>query len=857
MKRFTLLVVPHTHWDREWYAPFEVMRARLVRMMDRLLDVLEAHPEIPCFLLDGQTICVDDYLEVRPEQRPRLEKLVREGRLVVGPNYVLPDEFLIGLESHIRNLMLGIRSARQLGACMMVGYFPDAFGHIAHMPSILRGFGIDAAVIWRGVGPEVTTSEFRWTAPDGSQVLALYLPYGYALAVDLPQEPHHLKERLSYIWRQLAPLATTPIVLAPNGNDHRGIQEDIGQVVQVANQVLEEGEVAIGHYGQAAEAIIAALGEKIMSLPLVEGEFRSSRWSHVLPGVLSSRIWIKQRYQECEDLLVRWAEPMLVWAQLLSSVSSCTFSTERALLAYAWKLLLQNAPHDSVCGCSVDEVHEEMKVRFQRCEQVAGYVLGRALREVAEAASPQDGVHLVVFNSEGGPRTDVVVASVPTHRGELPTSAWDAEKGVPVPLQLLSVNEAASQATVALLAPSVPGYGLRAFRLAYGDYPRPSAKSDRTIENEFFLVEASPEDGTLFITHKATGHRWTGLNRFVDGGDWGDEYNYAPPRDDLMVDSPSAPPTIEVVEAGPVRWALQVSMVYSLPASSHQERRSEERVDCPLVSRIYLYPNVPRIDIETEVDNRAQDHRLRVHFPTGLKAQEVLVDQHLGVIRRPVELPPPWPTDMEAPIATQPQKAFCAVEENRLGLLVANCGLPEYEAIREKDGTITLALTLLRCVGWLSRPNLYPWRRGPAGPTLATPGAQMLGRWAFRYSIIPYSGSLEEAIPLAFAFLRPMRGVTVREGRGKLPQAFSLLEVTPSQVVVSAIKLSEEGDGVVVRLYNPTFRPLWAHVRLFGHRGQVEEVSLGEEYLGPTLADKGELEAIVRPNEVRSFKFRR
>src|SRR3989337_2415308 len=182
------VVVPHTHWDREWYLPFEAFRARLVRMMDALLELLDRDPEYKHFVLDGQTIPLDDYLEIRPERRPDIERLVKAGRLLIGPGYVLPDEFLIGGESPIRNLQSGIRSAKAYGGAMMVGYSPDAFGHTAHLPAILRGFGIGTVAIWRGVGREATTSEFRWTSPDGSEVLVLHFPYGYGLMATLPTE---------------------------------------------------------------------------------------------------------------------------------------------------------------------------------------------------------------------------------------------------------------------------------------------------------------------------------------------------------------------------------------------------------------------------------------------------------------------------------------------------------------------------------------------------------------------------------------------------------------------------------------------------------------------------------------------
>ena len=182
----TLTIVPHTHWDREWYQPFQEYRIRLVQLTDRLLDLLAQDPEYLHFTFDGQTIILEDYLEIHPEQEETLRRYVREGRLLIGPWHILPDEFLVGPEATIRNLMLGDRISRRFGFKMDVGYIPDPFGHISQLPQIMRGFGLDAVVFWRGVGE--AHNEFRWAAPDGSEVLVIHLRDGYGNAAHLPDE---------------------------------------------------------------------------------------------------------------------------------------------------------------------------------------------------------------------------------------------------------------------------------------------------------------------------------------------------------------------------------------------------------------------------------------------------------------------------------------------------------------------------------------------------------------------------------------------------------------------------------------------------------------------------------------------
>lgn len=856
----TLVVVSHTHWDREWYDPFEVMRARLVKMIDRLIQFLDETPSFPCFVLDGHTLCLEDYLEVRPERREDIVRLVQSGRLVIGPNYVLPDEFLIGTESWVRNLMLGLRAARAFGPPMLVGYSPDAFGHIAHLPAILRGFGLDSVVIWRGVGEEADTNEFRWAAPDGSEVLAIYLRQSYSFGRDLPSEPHALETRLRAALDQLAPHAPTPYMLLPCGDDHRPPQEDLPRIVELANELLPDVRVVQADYATYARWVRESLGEDLQSLPRLEGEFRSGRRSNVLAGVLSARMWIKQRYQECEDLLARWAAPFSAWAHVLESFNGGLLRrpADHALLDYAWRLLLQNAPHDSICGCSVDQVHEEMRPRFDRAQQLGEGVLKEALGVLAGcAAPPRSDAYVVVFNSESGPRDDFCALWLPLTGGQ-PPEALEGPRGERVPVQVLALERERGRALVGFVAPDVPGYGLRAFRVLGGSPWTPTLPRDATvIENEFFRVEADRGSGALTVLDKRTRRIYRGLNRFVDGGDAGDEYNYAPPRVDRLVDRPSSSARVTVLERGPARWTMEVRMVYAIPASLDGEGqgRSRETVECPIRTRVYLYAGVPRIDIETEVENRARDHRLRVHFPSGLRAEHVWAEQHLGAVRRSIDLPPHLPTDCEVPVGTQPQKSFCAVEEDGAGLMVANRGLPEYEALREGDGSVTLALTLLRCVGWLSRPDLSPWRRGPAGPPLPTPAAQMLGRWTFHYSIIPYAGAWEEAMVHAHRFARPMRAVCPRQGNGLLAVHTALVEVEPSQLVVSTVKLAEDGGGVVVRVYNAACRPISGRPRLFAGTGKVEEVDLNESPIAPLPTEEGWVQVEMRPNQVRTYLF--
>jgi len=872
----TLVVVPHTHWDREWYLPFEAVRARLVRMMEALLDLLDRDPEYRHFVLDGQTVPLDDYLEIRPERRADIERLVRDGRLLAGPGYVLPDEFLIGGEAHIRNLMTGIRSARAYGRAMMVGYAPDAFGHIAHLPAMLRGFGIDSVLIWRGVGAEATTSEFRWAAPDGSEVLAVHLTHSYGLLPAVPEDPEALRGLLGNIRGMLEPFATTRYVLVPNGTDHLPAHTGLSGFIAHANELLEDAEMVHGDYPSFVEKVRGELGEDgYGKLPRLEGEFRSSQRSNVLAGVLSTRMWLKQRYQQCEDLLARYAEPLSAWRRVLEEgpEDQTGDGATRGLLRHAWQLLLQNGPHDSVTGCSVDAVYDDVAARFNRCEQIAESLIYDSLRYIADGAAGPGENSVIVFNPENGPRTDFCTIRLPVEGRNRPVRLV-AEDGMEVRPQAIergghSPLDARERVVYGFVARDVPGCGYGTYRVEYDDRVWTVVESwpgeeeevqPRSIENEYFLVTAVP-DGTLSITDRRDGRAYRGLNHFVDEGDRGDEYTYcAPDRDEVMDRSSigtTGGPEIRLIEEGPARHTVEMRLSYSLPASLTEDRedRSSAVVDCEIVSRVSLYPGVPRIDIETEVENRAKDHRLRVHFPTGIKADPSHAEQHFGVVSRPIGVPEHDDTWFETPVATYPQKAFVDISDGEHGFMLANRGLPEYEALEEADRTITIALTLLRCVEWLSRDDLST-RRGHAGPGMHTPGAQMQGRWKFQYSLIPHEGGWENAYSHAHRFVRPLRAVRTSRGDGTLPESGSLVEIEPREVVLSALKLAEDGDGVVARVYNIASGLVDARLRLLLSFERVERRDLNEENPEAVEIQDGAVRLQLRSNEIATLKFR-
>jgi hypothetical protein len=418
-----ITLVPHTHWDREWYEPFEVFRAHLIEMLDEALDELERDPRLS-FTLDGQVALVDDYLELRPTAEPRIRALVEAGRLFVGPWYTQADTLLADGESLVRNLAFGMRRAEVLGGAMRVGYMPDQFGHAAQLPQLFRLFGIDGAVLWRGVGPDRPPHAFRWIAPDGSEVVALWLQDGYGSGRRLPSDPQGFADAVERTLERLGDWIGEMPILFPVGDDHVRLATWLPDAA-AALQARHPGmEVRIGGYHDHLPR---------MGSPkhVVRGEMRSPAFAPVLAGVASARIREKQAAARATTLLIRHAEPLMTMARLAGGSGSAVSE----LIRRAWKQLFHNHAHDSAAGCGIDEAHEDVKARYRWAEQLAIVARNQSLAQLRVELPSAPG-SLVAFNP--GPRaaTIVVETTVPVALADGPLAARGSD-GILRPVQLL------------------------------------------------------------------------------------------------------------------------------------------------------------------------------------------------------------------------------------------------------------------------------------------------------------------------------------------------------------------------------------------------------------------------------------
>lgn len=412
-QRTVVHLVPHTHWDREWYEPFQTFRLRLVDLVDELLVRMESDPRLR-FTLDGQCATVDDYLEIRPEAEPVIRQLVRDGRLAIGPWQILMDEFLVSGETIVRNLEFGWARASELGAAMPIGYLPDMFGHIAQMPQILRRAGIERAVVWRGVPSAIDRDSFTWSSPDGSAVQADYLPDGYGNGAALFDVPGVVGSKLSAFVRASAGFYGERSVLAMYGTDHAVPTPRLAELVEVVNAERDDLEVRIETLAEyvardAASDVRNGLPEGDAGQPAWAGEMRSAARANMLMSVTSARMDVKAAAARAERLLERYAEP-------LSALHGVTWPERQ--LEVAWRRLVDNSAHDSICGCSHDAVHAQVLVRYAEAEQLGHGVLARTLAGISARVGRNRSA---VINPSPADRHDLVELdlSIPSEWNEI------------------------------------------------------------------------------------------------------------------------------------------------------------------------------------------------------------------------------------------------------------------------------------------------------------------------------------------------------------------------------------------------------------------------------------------------------
>lgn len=872
--KYKIHVVSHTHWDREWRLTFQEFRMKLVDCIDHLLDIMEKQKDYKYFTLDGQCSLIEDYLEIRPENIGRIKKLAQTGRLLLGPWYTLVDEAVINGECIIRNIMKGHKVANDLGRVMKVGYGISSFGHISQLPQIFNTFGIENVIFSRGISDWQTKSEFLWESPDGTKALAFHLPDDYTKSnwfyivyrpaiIGMPADvwsynwgtlglPFHAcdLESINNFYRLLDPqlqydpklnlervlqlrdecsrVATNNNLLAMDGVDHLEPNPLLAKLIKDVSKKLVDIELVHSNLEIYMQDVIDAIGD-ISKLEVIKGEMRRPTREGIhnplLASVLSARTYLKIINKKTENALLRYAEPWNVVGSLLG------FDYPKPYLDIAWKMLMHNHAHDSICGCSIDAVHNQMEDRFAQSKTIADELTQRVfwniVPEINNGDLADDEIAITVFNSLLTPRNDVITVGIdfPEDFGakniiikdingnELPVQLKSIEKICPEMLNPMNAqlsphvyrfvcsfnaNNISSLGWTTFIAQPLTRNWLR--------HLGSLAPEPNVLENEFLRVIVNSE-GTFDLTDKRRGETYYGLHYFEDRGENGDAWKHIPPMYDEIILSKGASAKIALIDNGPVFAQIKIEITMNLPEEVLPQKpkmiveeaepavafRSKKTVPFVITSYLKLKKGSDVLEIETHINNNVKDHRLRVLFPSNILDAEISAsDCPFDVVERQIKLEDTsgW---KEQAYSTHPQQHFVDVSNGENGIAILSEGLPEFAVI--DDSQRTIAITLLRCLG------------RSIGEDWGQQGAQCLRPHVFRYAIYPHAGQWDKAevFRKSLEFQTPLKATqSIKYSKGNLPKHLSFMEVIPSNIIVSALKKSEDGSSFILRLYNPT-----------------------------------------------------
>jgi mannosylglycerate hydrolase len=718
-------------------------------------------------------------------------------------------------------------------------------------------------LFWRGFGDEFENLnlniEFWWNSPgNASTILAIFLKLSYGSVADmnLKSKSGKYKSALLKIKRVITRFeehTATPYVLLNSGSDHHEARPEIPTIVKQWNELYPDKLLEQNDFEYYVDKVLNYNPE----LRSFQGELRGGRYAHLLSGVFSARMWIKQRNTAIEYLYEKYTEPLATITWALDKYKKFHYPKDYIRTGLKW--LLKNSPHDSICGCSIDQVHDEMRTRFDWAEQIGHEVFKNTmiyLYDLISIKEEDNKITIIVFNPLPWKRRDLASFNIISNTKKAGFKSPENFKitdsnGTNIPYQFVQCEEEPRYRVVFSISfycsflAEVPACGYKVYYIVPGEKPEELVLKENelklninSIENQFYNINVNIK-GQINVIDKKSDILYEDICFFEDVGDWGDEYDYSGPHDN-QTDLKFTSEDLNIMEILPLidgltQKTLKIRANLNLPASLSEDRyiRGEYLVSNLIDIYITLYKDSNRIDFKIDLQNFSKDHRIRVLFPSKIKSRKVHSDGHFYVNPRNVKLPKAekW---AQKPLPTNHQKDFVSVSDDSRTFSVLNKGLPEYEAIINEDGTISLAITLLRCIEWLSRHD-FASRRNNAGPDLNTPKAQCIGKHTFELSLViedSKSGWLASQTHIRgkefnnpFYVIAPVIVMTSIRASDKivitpfgiisafnvtkrqpvlpyLPSELSFLEVENKNIVLSAMKKTEEGNDLILRFYN-------------------------------------------------------
>ncbi|MGL4589084.1 MAG: alpha-mannosidase [Mycoplasmatales bacterium] len=769
--KYVAHIVSHSHWDREWYLPYEQHHMRLIELIDDILNQIETDPDFSSFHLDGQTICIDDYLEVKPQNREKLYDAIKSGKIKIGPWYILQDAFLTSAEANVRNMQVGNKMASSIGPITKVGYYPDTFGIYGQAAQILKQADINNMFFGRGVSPtgfnnEVadsftsTYSELFIKSPDKSNVLGILFANWYSNGNEVPVDKVEAKKWWDIKLADAKKFAQTKHLLFMNGCDHQPLQKDLSLAIKVANELYDDVEFrhsSLEEYLQACEACLDH-----SSLSTVDGELRSQNTDghYTLVNTASSRIYQKQKNVEIQNSFEKLAEPLSAMLK-----NSNDYPTD--MLDFGWKKLMQNHPHDSICGCSVDSVHRGMDARFEDAKEISKFIIKDALLNFKDNANTKGiiGNIFTIFNPmaiEIEKTNEVVIdferayfKDMHFNECRLKMEAVNIDElslydlaGNKIACEIIDLGSQFdydlpkdgfripfyARKLKVIFSSICASFSSKTFVLKKGEKniaTKIAAPDLFTMENEILKVVIN-NNGTINIENKKDNVSYNNILKIEDLGDIGNEYMFGQVKNDTPIFMKEN--TISVIEENSSLIQKRIIKgIIEIPKSAaetlkdekralvefykRESKRSTEMVQIPITITLSLDCNDDGLACNVAFNNTALDHRMRVLFETGSKAEIVEVDSIYEIVKRPTVPSKYWKHEQN----DGHQSKFINLHNQ---LTIANMGLCEYTILNQD----TIAITIHR-----SSSELGDWGH------FETPEAQCLREISVDFKIYVHS----------------------------------------------------------------------------------------------------------------------
>ncbi|TVQ82709.1 MAG: hypothetical protein EA393_16580 [Bacteroidetes bacterium] len=910
-------IISNTHWDREWRFPFQRNRQMLVDMIDAVLEILESEPEYRAFHLDSQSIVLKDYLEIKPQNKERIIKLTKENRLLHGPWYILPEEFQVGGENHIRNLLLGHKISQAHGGVSKIGYSPFSWGQISQLPQIYRQFNIDLIMFYRGINSiDSPKAEFLWEGADGTQMVSsrfstmprynfyFYIyrpavhnegfydveydwkkggtPFHFADGMQQDEDyfiisphtdfyPENIEPRVNKIIEDQARDFTTPHKIWMEGHDSSGPNRQTLDIIRQIRKKMPHLDVRHSTLEEYAKHIAESVD--VETLKKVYGERRSAqnnnRCGNLFGYTTSARMYLKQANFDAERWIQYYAEPFNIFSGMLGRDINDQYTQT------AWELIVQNSAHDSIGGCSLDRIHEDMMLRYKHAVEISKGVFERSLKSLlpkmntsAFLKENESDIFITAVNATNYMCSDVVEAfvdiPVSLDKGDfdvydeqghkLEKSIISRENHQPVLEQMINRPMFFNMVRyrVWIQMKDVPAFGLKAFKVVPVEAAEPAIESseDNLILQNAFLNVRVREDGSLDITDKQNNVSYEGVAWFEDHGDAGHAWVLTPVEP--TISTRGTKPDIRKSFTGEVYNEITITHKLMLPANLKSRKENiGEMLENTIVLKVGLAKSQRHLSLDVKVNNTSESHRLRMMIPTRLNATHSFGEGQFDVVKRSLERPDTsdW---IEQPMYDFPMHHFVDISDGHKGIAALVDGLKEYEVLPDKDKT--LAITLFRT---------FEYKINPSAPQDYSheKGAQMLGESSYRLALYPHAGDWQQGNMYreAFLFNYPLRLVQTGKLQGELGTEAALMKITPEELIFGTMKLpeSEEPGTFVLRLYNPTADTVEGRVEILKEITSVEKITL-EEIAGETVStENGNSFGVqLKSKEIVSYKVR-